>query len=193
MFYPMRVVFVRWKFESRSKLYLCINATYVLYMCEIWTCIDLCCSLSYNCARMFFYMSITYCVVHVFTCAVIASAAVPHLGPAVPLYGSAMANEWQCRTKLSQLSCCAWTVICITVIYLVEVKFFDFSKNKNWKCNQALIVGFGDNNHAIRELMRFIEMTSREFIFEDTTRIKRVTFPKKSRELHEVITTFFNS
>ena len=38
------------------------------------------------------------------------------------------------------------------------------------KCNYALIVGFGDNDHAIRELMRFIEMTSREFIFEDATR-----------------------
>ena len=31
-------------------------------------------------------------------------------------------------------------------------------------------MGFGDNDHAIRELMRFIEMTSREFIFEDATR-----------------------
>ena len=30
-------------------------------------------------------------------------------------------------------------------------------------------MGFGDNDHAIRELMRFIEMTSREFIFEDAT------------------------
>ena len=38
-----------------------------------------------------------------------------------------------------------------------------------WKCNQALIVGFGDNDHTIKELMRFIEMTSREFIFEDVT------------------------
>ena len=28
---------------------------------------------------------------------------------------------------------------------------------------------FVDNDHAIRELMRFIEMTSREFIFEDAT------------------------
>ena len=28
---------------------------------------------------------------------------------------------------------------------------------------------FGDNNQAIRELMRFIEMTSREFMFEDAT------------------------
>ena len=35
---------------------------------------------------------------------------------------------------------------------------------------QALIVGFGDNDHTIRELMRFIEMTSREFIFKDATR-----------------------
>ena len=26
-------------------------------------------------------------------------------------------------------------------------------------CNQALIMGFGDNDHAIRERMRFIEMT----------------------------------
>jgi len=31
-------------------------------------------------------------------------------------------------------------------------------------------VGFGGNDHAIRELMRFIEITSREFIFEDATR-----------------------
>ena len=31
-------------------------------------------------------------------------------------------------------------------------------------------MGFDDNNHIIRELMRFIEMTSREFIFEDATR-----------------------
>ena len=28
-------------------------------------------------------------------------------------------------------------------------------------------MGFGDNNLAIRELTRFIEMTSREFIFEE--------------------------
>ena len=31
-------------------------------------------------------------------------------------------------------------------------------------------MGFSDNDHGIRELMRFIEMTSREFIFEDATR-----------------------
>ena len=31
-------------------------------------------------------------------------------------------------------------------------------------------MGFGDNDHAIKELMRFIEMTSRESIFEDVTR-----------------------
>ena len=30
-------------------------------------------------------------------------------------------------------------------------------------------MGFGDNDLAIRELIRFIEMTSREFIFEDAT------------------------
>ena len=36
-----------------------------------------------------------------------------------------------------------------------------------WKCNQALIVGFGDNDHAIRGLMRFIKMTSRESTVED--------------------------
>ena len=43
---------------------------------------------------------------------------------------------------------------------------------KAWfsKCNQALIVGFGDNDHAIRELMRFIKMTSGEFMYEDATR-----------------------
>ena len=31
-------------------------------------------------------------------------------------------------------------------------------------------MGFDDNDLAIRELMRFIEMTSREFIFDDATR-----------------------
>ena len=31
-------------------------------------------------------------------------------------------------------------------------------------------MGFDDNDHTIRELMRFIEMTSGEFIFEDATR-----------------------
>ena len=31
-------------------------------------------------------------------------------------------------------------------------------------------MGFGDNNHAIRELIRFIEMTSMGFIFEEATR-----------------------
>ena len=35
------------------------------------------------------------------------------------------------------------------------------------KCNQALIVGFGDNDHAIGELMRFIELTSRRHTNED--------------------------
>ena len=30
-------------------------------------------------------------------------------------------------------------------------------------------MGFGDNNHVIRELMMFIKMISREFIFEDAT------------------------
>ena len=31
-------------------------------------------------------------------------------------------------------------------------------------------MGFGDNDHTIRDPMKFIEMTSREFIFEDATR-----------------------
>ena len=31
-------------------------------------------------------------------------------------------------------------------------------------------MGFDDNDHAIRELMRFIKMKRREFIFEDATR-----------------------
>ena len=30
-------------------------------------------------------------------------------------------------------------------------------------------VGFGVDDHLIRELMRFIKMTSREFIIEDVT------------------------
>ena len=33
-----------------------------------------------------------------------------------------------------------------------------------------MVVGFYDNDHVIRELMRFIEITSREYIFEDVTR-----------------------
>jgi hypothetical protein len=32
--------------------------------------------------------------------------------------------------------------------------------NRTGKCNQAIIVGFGDNDHMVRELMRFIKMTS---------------------------------
>jgi hypothetical protein len=34
-------------------------------------------------------------------------------------------------------------------------------KGRDCKCNQALIVGFGDNDHTVRGLMRFIEMTNR--------------------------------
>ena len=30
-------------------------------------------------------------------------------------------------------------------------------------------MSFDDTDHAIREVIRFIEMTSREFIFEDAT------------------------
>ena len=30
-------------------------------------------------------------------------------------------------------------------------------------------MGFGDNDHVIRELKRFIKMTNREFIFENAT------------------------
>jgi len=37
-------------------------------------------------------------------------------------------------------------------------------------CNQALIVSFDDNDHTIRGLMSFIEMTSKESIFEDVIR-----------------------
>ena len=42
-------------------------------------------------------------------------------------------------------------------------------KGGDWKCNQALIMGFVDNDHTIRELMRFIKMISRKLIFEDAT------------------------
>ena len=38
------------------------------------------------------------------------------------------------------------------------------------KYNQALIMGFGDNDHVIRGLIRFIEMTSRESIIYDVIR-----------------------
>ena len=171
---------------------------------------------------MYFFICVTCCVVPVLICAIAASAAVPHLGPAVPLCGSAVAMERQYHTQLSQLSCYAWTIICIMFIYLSQcaaphrsmnvggapslslkceswllmpiwefnspfthlgggstsmaqksqLYFISFvssnwvvinrQKGGDWKCNQALIVGFDDNDHAIRGLMRFIEMTSRE-------------------------------
>ena len=47
-------------------------------MCGIWTYINLCCRLWYNCARMYISICITCCVVSVLICAVTASAAVPH-------------------------------------------------------------------------------------------------------------------
>jgi len=43
-----------------------------------------------------------------------------------------------------------------------------------WKCNQVLIVGFGDNDYAIRGLMRFIKFISRESIIEDVIRDRGV-------------------
>ena len=33
--------------------------------------------------------------------------------------------------------------------------------------NQAIIMGFSDNDHAIKELMRFIKLTSRRYTHED--------------------------
>jgi hypothetical protein len=38
----------------------------------------------------------------------------------------------------------------------------DFMVLDMCKCNQAFIVGFGVDDHLIRGLMRFIEMTSRD-------------------------------
>jgi len=40
-------------------------------------------------------------------------------------------------------------------------------KGGDWKCNYVLIVGFDDNDHIIRGLIRFIEITSREQKIED--------------------------
>ena len=53
-------------------------------------------------------------------------------------------------------------------------------------------MGFGNNDHAIRELIRFIEMTNREFIFEDATRnggapIKNVDGFKLKEDLNSFI------
>ena len=61
-----------------------------------------------------------------------------------------------------------------------------------WKCNQTLIVGFGDNDYTIRELMRFIKMTSNEFMFEDATRneehpIKNIDGFKLKEDLNSFI------
>ena len=39
-------------------------------------------------------------------------------------------------------------------------------------------MGFGDNDHAIRELMRFIEMTSRESKNEDDIQVAGVVITK---------------
>jgi hypothetical protein len=38
---------------------------------------------------------------------------------------------------------------------------FTFSQVSYCKCSQVLIIGFDDNDHTIRGLMRFIKMTSR--------------------------------
>ena len=45
-------------------------------------------------------------------------------------------------------------------------------------------MGFGDNDHAIRELMRFIEMTSRRFIKEDV--IQNMT-ASSSKEVYFIL------
>jgi hypothetical protein len=42
-------------------------------------------------------------------------------------------------------------------------------KGGDCKCNQALFVDFDDNDHTVRGLMRFIEMTSRKNKNEDNT------------------------
>ena len=47
-----------------------------------------------------------------------------------------------------------------------------------WKCNQAIIVGFGNNDHTIRGLMRFIEMISRESKNEDDEQVAGVLITK---------------
>ena len=39
-------------------------------------------------------------------------------------------------------------------------------------------MGFGDNDHTIRELMRFIEMTSRESKNEDDVQVAGVLITK---------------
>ena len=187
-------------------------------MCGIWTYINLCCRLWYNCARMYIFICITCCVVYALICAVTASAVLPHSGAAVP-HPAATANHVvhklsfaSCFTYLTQyaaphrsmdvggapsllLKYEFWLLMLIwefnsLFTYLGEtlhpwlknlsIYFISFvssnwvlinhQKGRDWKCNQALIVGFGDNDHVIRELMRFIKMTSREFIFEDATR-----------------------
>jgi len=53
--------------------------------------------------------------------------------------------------------------ILVTFQYFVSSNCVVINHQKwgDCKCNQALIVGFGDNDHMIRGLMRFIEMISR--------------------------------
>ena len=58
----------------------------------------------------------------------------------------------------------------LSIYFISNWVVINHQKGGDWKCNQTLIMGFGDNDHVIRELMRFIEMTSREFIFKDATR-----------------------
>jgi len=187
-----------------------------------------CYSLSFTYASLLIFLYIIICcVVLALTCAIAASAAVPHFLPssATLRQKSDSAAPYYIRNSLS-----AWTIICLMIIYLTQcasphmsmdvggapshslkvwtlasyanlriqlsihtfrgrlythrsiksqLHFISFvsskwvvinhQKGRDWKCNQALIVSFGENDHAIRELIRFIEMTSREFIFEDAT------------------------
>jgi hypothetical protein len=89
-------------------------------MYGIWTCINLCCSLLYNYAKMLVFIFITYCVMPILPvllqqvqqCHTQAqqcrSAAVLRLrsGNATPSYHNNL--------------CCAWTVIYIMIIYLTR-------------------------------------------------------------------------
>ena len=67
----------------------------------------------------------------------------------------------------------SWTFVRLACISYIGYNYLNtidqIYDNQLWKCNQVIIVGFDDNDHAIRELIRFIEMISREFIFEDAT------------------------
>ena len=89
-----------------QKSNLCNNATFVLYMCmdmDMYYFYDVACDISVLEFLSFYILHVVWCL----TKLVLLQPAAPHLSPVVPLYGSVAAKKRQCRTQLSEQTCCA--------------------------------------------------------------------------------------